>query len=102
MIVFGSENSALNRYDRRKIETAEMHFSRRVAGFKLADHVRNTTIRYALPMYALEEIVQDYKNKRRNRITRKAFSRQTQKIKNQADEETLDDLEDDERIVSET
>jgi hypothetical protein len=44
VLLYGCENWALNRVDRRKIETAEMKFLRRVAGYSLRDEVRNTTI----------------------------------------------------------
>jgi hypothetical protein len=53
---------------------------------------------------ALEERLQDYKTKWRNRILRMGSSRLTQKLRitNQTDEEMLDDQEDNGKIVPET
>jgi hypothetical protein len=51
VLLYGCENWALNRVDRKKIETAEMKFSRRVAGFTLRDEVRNTAIREELQIF---------------------------------------------------
>jgi hypothetical protein len=47
ILTYGSENWALNKYQRRKIETAGMSFLRRVFSLTLTltDHVRNMTIR---------------------------------------------------------
>jgi hypothetical protein len=45
VLLYGCENWALNRVDRRKIETTEMKSLRRVAGFTLRDEVRNSAIR---------------------------------------------------------
>jgi hypothetical protein len=42
VLVFGSENSSLNRSERREIETAEICFPTRVSGYALTDHVRKT------------------------------------------------------------
>jgi hypothetical protein len=53
--VYGWENCALSRSEKRKIERGEMRFLRRVSGCRLADHVRNTTIQNALQIYALKE-----------------------------------------------
>jgi hypothetical protein len=57
------ENWALSRSESRKTEIAEMRFSWRVSGNTFTDHVRNTAIRKVLQIYALEEIIRDYKNK---------------------------------------
>jgi riboflavin synthase alpha subunit len=70
MLVYGGENWALNRSEKRKIERAEMRFLRRVSGHTLTGHVRNTTICNALQLYYLEEKIEDYKNKWRNQILR--------------------------------
>jgi hypothetical protein len=48
VLIYGSENWALNRSEIRKIKTAEMRFIRYVSGFTLADHVCNTAICEAL------------------------------------------------------
>jgi hypothetical protein len=55
MRVYRWVNWALSRSEKRKIETGEMRFLRRVSGCALTDYVRNTTIRNALQIYALEE-----------------------------------------------
>jgi hypothetical protein len=41
VLLYGCENWALNRVDRRKTQTAEMKFLRRVAGYTLRDEVTN-------------------------------------------------------------
>jgi hypothetical protein len=56
------------------------------------------TVRHdTLQIYALEEIIQNYKNKWHNHILRTDTSRLTKKLRitNQTEEEMLDDLEDD-------
>jgi hypothetical protein len=55
------ENWALNRVDRRKIETAEMKFLRRVTGYTLRDEVRNSTIRGELQIFNIGERIQSRK-----------------------------------------
>jgi hypothetical protein len=44
VLLYGCENWALNRVNRRKIETAEIKFLRLVSEYTLRDEVRNTTI----------------------------------------------------------
>jgi hypothetical protein len=44
VLLYGCVNWALNRVDRRKIETAKMKFLRRVAGYTLRDEESNTII----------------------------------------------------------
>jgi hypothetical protein len=61
--MYGSENLTLNRSERRGIETTEMRFLDEVSEYTLTDHARNTTIHNTLQVYAVEERVQDYKNK---------------------------------------
>jgi hypothetical protein len=51
VLLYGCENWALNRVDRRKIETAETKFLRRVVGFTLRDEVRNTATREELQIF---------------------------------------------------
>jgi hypothetical protein len=58
VLLYDCENWALNRVDRRKIETAEMKFLRRVAGYTLRDEVRNTTIREELQIFNTGERIQ--------------------------------------------
>jgi hypothetical protein len=55
----GSENCALNRTERKKIGTAETRFLRRVLGYTLTDHARNTTIRRTLQIRVSEERTQN-------------------------------------------
>jgi hypothetical protein len=54
----GSENGAFDRSDRRKIEEAEMRFSRRLSG-----HASVAPVSSALQTCGLERRLQDYKNK---------------------------------------
>lgn len=70
MLMYGGENCAINRSERRKGGTAEMCFLRRVSVYALADHVCSTTIQNALQIYALEERIQACRNKWHNYILR--------------------------------
>jgi hypothetical protein len=67
VLVFGSENSALNRSEGKENETSEICFLRRVSGYRLMNYVCKT-IRNALQTYALEERIEGYKNKCLNHI----------------------------------
>jgi hypothetical protein len=60
MLMYGSENCALNGSERRRTETAEMRFLRRVSGCTLTDRVRSRAIRNAPQIRGLEERIQDY------------------------------------------
>lgn len=60
--MYGGENWALNRSERRKAGTAQMCFLRRVSGYILTDHVC-TTVQSALHIYALGERIQAYVSK---------------------------------------
>jgi hypothetical protein len=69
MVVYGHDNWALNRSERREIETAEMGTLKWcVSGYTLTDNVCYTTIRSSLQVYALEDRIQVYRNKRRKHI----------------------------------
>jgi hypothetical protein len=48
MFMYGNENRALNRYERRKIEPAEIRFFKHASGYALRNHVCNTAVRNAL------------------------------------------------------
>jgi len=49
VLIYGSENSSLNRSDKRKIEAAEMRFLRPIAGYTLLDKkTRSSEIREQL------------------------------------------------------
>jgi hypothetical protein len=78
MLTYGSENWALNRSENGKMETAEMCFLRHVCGYTLTDHVHNMAICNALQICALEERIEDYKNKWHNHILRMDISRLTE------------------------
>lgn len=45
----------VNRSERMRFESEGIHFLRRVFGYALADHVRNTTLRDALQTYFQKE-----------------------------------------------
>jgi hypothetical protein len=51
MLMYGSENLALNRSELRKTDTAEMRFLRHISGYTSTDHVRNTTVLNTLQIY---------------------------------------------------
>jgi hypothetical protein len=54
VLLYGCENWALNRVDRRKIESTEMKFLRRVAGYTLRDEVRYATKREELQIFNID------------------------------------------------
>jgi hypothetical protein len=61
VLLYGCENWVLNTVDRRKTETAETKFLRRVAGYTLRDEVRNTAIREELQIFNTGERIQSRK-----------------------------------------
>jgi hypothetical protein len=73
-IISSVENWTLNNSERRRIETAEMRFLRRVSGCTFTNHVCNTTVLSALQMYVLKERIQDYRNSWNNHILGMTFS----------------------------
>jgi hypothetical protein len=60
-VLYGCKNWALNREDRRKTETAEIKFLRRVAGYTFRDEVINTIIREELQIFNIGERIQSRK-----------------------------------------
>jgi hypothetical protein len=61
VLLYGCENWALSRVDRRKIGTAEMKFLRRVTGYTVRDEVTNTTLREELQIFNIGERIQSRK-----------------------------------------
>jgi hypothetical protein len=55
MLMYGSQNWATNRADRRTVEATEMTFLRYVAGYTLKDQVRNDNIRQQLGIFNLND-----------------------------------------------
>jgi hypothetical protein len=78
---------------KRKIETAEISYLRRVSGYALTVCVGGMTVSIPLQLFDLKERIQDYKNKWRYHIKIIDLSGLNQKCKNyqQTDEELLDD-----------
>jgi hypothetical protein len=50
-LLYGCETWALNRSDKKKIETAEIRFLRYVAGYTRRDEISNLTIRSELQIF---------------------------------------------------
>lgn len=81
LLLYGSENWVLNRSVKRKIETSEMQFLRRISGYTLQDHIYNMQIREELNVYKLEDKINNMKwqwyqhinRMDNNRITKQAF-----------------------------
>ena len=82
MVMYGSENWALNRSERRRIETNEMKFLRRVAGLNLLDQVSNNDIRNSLEIFNLNERIIDNKERWHAHIQRMDPDRLTKKLLN--------------------
>jgi hypothetical protein len=80
VLLYGCENWALKRVDRRKIETAEMKFLRRVAGFTLRDEVRTITIREELQIFNIGERIQSRKIEWHEHLSRMEQQRIAQQV----------------------
>jgi hypothetical protein len=80
VLLHGCENWALNRVDRRKIETAEMKFLRRVAGYTVRDEVRNTTVREELQIFNIGERIQSRKIEWHEHLSRMEQQRIAQQV----------------------
>jgi hypothetical protein len=91
VLVYGCENWALNRVDRRKIENVEMKFLRRVAGYTLRDEVRYTAIREELQIFNTGERIQSRKIEWHEHLSRMEQQRIAQQVmfKNPSATETL-------------
>jgi hypothetical protein len=70
MLMYGSENWAMNREDRRIVEAAEMEFLKCVAGYTLKDQVRNDNIRQQLGIFNLNDTIQQNKKNWHEHILR--------------------------------
>ena len=80
LLTYGSENWVLNRTAKRRIETAEMRFLRRIPGYTLRDHIPNHKIREELDIYKLEEKINSMKWQWFHHIERMDPSRIPKKI----------------------
>jgi hypothetical protein len=60
-VLYGCETWALNRSDKRKIETTEIKFLRRVAGFSRKDKISNLTIRSELKIFNINDKITNKK-----------------------------------------
>ena len=56
-LMYGSENWSLNRYDKRKIEAAEMRFLRPMAEYTLWDKKGSSGLREQLAFLILIQII---------------------------------------------
>jgi hypothetical protein len=61
MLMYGSENWAMNRADRRTVETGEMKFLRYVAGYTLKYQVCNDNIQQQLGIFNPNDRIQQNK-----------------------------------------
>jgi hypothetical protein len=61
VLLYGSENWALNRADKKRIEMAEMKFLRKVAGHTLQDEISNLTIRNELQVFSIGGVIANQK-----------------------------------------
>jgi hypothetical protein len=59
--LYGCETLALNRSDKRKIETAEVRFLRHVAGHTRRDEISNPTICSELQIFSTNDKITDKK-----------------------------------------
>ena len=61
VLMYGSENWSLNRSDKRKIEAAEMKFSRPMTGYSPWDKKRCSDIREQLGIFNINNKLTQYK-----------------------------------------
>jgi hypothetical protein len=80
VLQYGCENWALIRVDRRKIETAETKFLRRVAVYTLRDEVRDITIREELQIFNIGERIQSRKIEWHEHLSRMEQQRIAQQV----------------------
>jgi hypothetical protein len=69
-LLYGCETWALNRSDKRKIETAEMRFLRHVAGYTRRDEISNLSIRRELQIFNTNYKIEGKKNEWHDHIQR--------------------------------
>jgi hypothetical protein len=62
-LLYGSECWALTKRQESRLEAAEMHFLRSVAGYRLIDHRRNEHIREKLQIMDINSRIKDYQIK---------------------------------------
>jgi hypothetical protein len=62
-LLYGCETWALNRNDKRKMETAEMRLLRHVAGHTRRDDISNLTIHSELQIFDINDKIADKKKK---------------------------------------
>lgn len=82
VLMYGSENWALTRSERRRIEAAEMRFLRSVAGYTLLDQKRSTDIRTELEIFNLNDRLTSQKKNWKEHILRMNEDRFPKKILN--------------------
>ena len=80
VLTYGSENWAMNRSDRRMIETAEMKFLRYVSGYTLRDHIKSDNIRKRLNIFSLNNRICELKNSWHQHIIRMSEGRTTKAV----------------------
>jgi hypothetical protein len=69
-LLCGCETWALNRSDKRKIETAEIRFLRHVAGYTKRDEISNIIIRSELQIFNINDKIKDNKKEWHDHIQR--------------------------------
>ncbi|KAJ4444055.1 hypothetical protein ANN_05844 [Periplaneta americana] len=70
VLAYGAETWAMNRSDKRIIETAEMRFLRYVAGCTLRDHIRSEDIRAHLNIFCLNKRIEENQVQWKEHISR--------------------------------
>jgi hypothetical protein len=65
-LLYGCETWALNRGDKRKIETAEITFLRHTAGYTRRNEISNLTVRSELQIFNINDKLQ---TRKRNGMT---------------------------------
>jgi hypothetical protein len=78
-LLYGCETWALNRSDKRKIETAEMRFSRHVAGYTRRDEISDLTIRRELQIFNTNDKIKGKKKEWHDHIQQTAPYRTARK-----------------------
>lgn len=68
--IYGSESWTITKMNERRIQTSEMRFLRRAAGYTRMDRKRNTEIRQELGVEDVNEMIREYRRKWREHVER--------------------------------
>lgn len=80
--IYGSESWTITKMNERRIQTSEMRFLRRAAGYTKMDRKRNIEIRQELEVEDVNEMIREYRRKWREHVERMEDDRIPKRIWN--------------------